>query len=315
MALLKGQDVGEAAIRGAVIGGVVAGVSQGYNALTTPDLPPIAPLGTAREFGLDPNTVGTGTGEFGLKATMPTTTPAQVFGGETIPTPNYEFGIKPPTSYAATPLYANYTNLPATELGIRIPAKEFGLDPNKTYSSEFGLDPESTAKFGELNYSTEALPEQYVLGSATNPLEDIGKKVASKYISGSILKGIYGDSGYEDNSITYKLRRKGWSGTDSLDTGAADTSLNLGAVNPDKFELRKYANPEGQSTLISFKDNTPQQPIPTGYEEVEKVGAAEGGLISTNMVKYSKKPLLAKRKPEVVTKKKTTRKGLAAKQS
>ena len=316
MALLKGQDVGEAAMRGAIIGGVAGGVSAGYAAgkeyLFGNPPPPIAPLGTAREFGLDPNTVGTGTGEFGLKATMPN---AQPFSTVDTPTPTYEFGIKAPTSYASTPLYANYTNLPATELGIMTPAKKFGLDPDKVGRSEFGLDPESTAKFGELNYSTEALPEQYVLGSATNPLEDVAKKTASKYLSSSILKGIYGDAAEDDGSITYRLRRKGWSGTDSLDTGVADTSLNLAAVNPDKFELRKYANPEGASTLISFKDDQPQQPIPTGYEEVETIGAAEGGLISTNMVKYSKKPLLAKRKPEVTKKKETPRKGLAARQS
>lgn len=320
MAFLKGQDVGEAAMRGAIIGGVAGGVSAGYAAgkeflLGSPP-PPIAPLGTASEFGLNPNTVGTG--EFGLKATMPTTTQAQLFGGETIPTPTYEFGIQAPASYASTPLYANYTNLPATELGILTPAKKFGLDPDKIGKGEFGLDPESTSKFGELTPSTAPLSEQYVLGSATNPLEDIAKKTATKYLTSNILQGIYGDSG-EDGSLTYTLRRKGWSGTDSLDTGVADTSLNLAAVNPDKFELRKYANPEGATTLISFKDDKPQQPIPTGYEEVETIGAAKGGLIdstkSETMVKYSKKPLVAQRKPELTKKKKTTRKGLAAKQS
>ena len=133
MALLKGQDVGEAAMRGAIIGGVAGGVSSGYAAgkeylFGTPPAP-IAPLAPAREFGLDSNTVGTG--EFGLKPTMPTTTTAQLFGGETIPTPTYEYGIQAPTSYASTPLYANYTNLPATELGILTPAKKFGLDPDK----------------------------------------------------------------------------------------------------------------------------------------------------------------------------------------
>lgn len=321
MAVLKGQDVGEAAMRGAIVGGVAGGVSAGYAAgkeyLFGSEAPQIAPLAPAREFGIDSNVVGTG--EFGIKSTMPTTTPAQIFGGETVPTPTYEFGITPPASYASTPLYANYTNLPATELGILTPAKKFGLDPDKIGKGEFGIDTESTAKFGELTPSTSPLPEQYVLGSATNPLEDIAKKTATKYLTSNILKGIYGDSAEDDGSITYTLRRKGWTGKDELDTGVADTSLNLAAVNPDKFELRKYANPAGQSTLISFKDDKPQQPIPTGYEEVETIGAAKGGLIdstkSETMVKYSKKPLLAKRKPEVTTKKKTTRKGLAAKQS
>lgn len=314
MALLKGQDIGEAAMRGAIIGGVTAGVTQGYaagkEALFGSPPPPIAPLSAPTEFGLNANTPSTG--EFGLKATPSNLQP---FSNVDIPTPTYEFGIQAPTSYASTPLYANYTNLPATELGILTPAKKFGLDPDKIGKGEFGLDAESTSKFGELTPSTAPLSEQYVLGSATNPLEDIAKKTASKYIAGNILSGIYGDSGLDEDSVTYTLRRKGWSGKDELDTGVADTSLNLAAVNPDKFELRKFANPEGASTLISFKDGKPQQPIPTGFEEVETVGAAEGGLISTNMVKYSKKPLLAKRKPDVTKEKKTTRKGLAAKQS
>lgn len=312
MALLKGQDVGEAALRGGIIGGVTAGVTQGYAAgkdfLLNGPAPVIGAGTQAGDFGINYNKVGTG--EFGINVP---TAPTPTFG-EVPTTPDYGFGITAPTSAAVTPLSANYSVLPATELGILTPAREFGIKPEKYGTGEFGINPEASGEFG-IKPSTAPLSEQYVLGSSTNPLEDVVKKTATKAITGSILEGIYGTALEPADSVTYRLRRKGMYGEDQLDTGVADTSLNLAAVNPDKFELRKYANPEGASTLISFKDNKPQQPIPTGYEEVETVGAAEGGLISTNMVKYSKKPLVAKRKPDVTKEKKTTRKGLAAKQS
>jgi hypothetical protein len=147
-----------------------------------------------------------------------------------------------------------------------------------------------------------------------NIIEKTGKKLVTEAIGGSILDNIFGAQQPQDPYGYLTFRRRGRGFGDEMFEGEADTSLNLTAVQPDKFELRKYANPEGQSTLISFKDDQPQQPIPSGYEPVETIGAAEGGLISTNMVKYSKQPLLAKRKPDV-EKKVTTRKGLAGKKS
>jgi hypothetical protein len=145
-------------------------------------------------------------------------------------------------------------------------------------------------------------------------IEKTGKKLVTEAIGGSILDSIFGAQQPEDPYGYLTFRRRGRQFGDEMFEGEADTSLNLTAVQPDKFELRKFANPEGQSTLISFKGDEPQQPIPAGYEPVETIGAAEGGLISTKMVKYSKQPLLAKRKPEV-EKKVTTRKGLAGKKS
>jgi hypothetical protein len=147
-----------------------------------------------------------------------------------------------------------------------------------------------------------------------NLLEREGKKLVTKAIGSSILEGIYGAPEPQDSMSYLTFRRRGKQFDDTYLGGETDSNVNLTQVVPDKFELRKYANPEGQSTLISFKDDQPQQPIPSGYEPVETIGAAEGGLISTNMVKYSKKPLLAKRKPDV-EKKVTTRKGLAGKKS
>lgn len=300
-AIARGEDVGEGALRGAIVGGVTAGVSEGYSAgknyLVNGPAPTIGAGSQTQDFGINANKVGTG--EFGVQATAPTGTA--------------EFGVTAPTSSAVTPLNANYSVLPATELGILSPARDFGIKPEKYGTGEFGIDPTKTDGFG-IKASTAEAPTQYVVGSSTNALEDLAKKTATKALSGSILDNIYGTPVEPEDSITYTLRRRGGYAPDQVDTGIADTNLNLAAVNPDKFELRKFANPEGRSTLISFKDNKPQQPIPTGFEEVETIGAAEGGLISTNMVKYSKKPLLAKRKPEV-TKNKTTRKGLAAKQS
>ena len=147
-----------------------------------------------------------------------------------------------------------------------------------------------------------------------NLLEREGKKLVTKAIGSSILDSIYGAPEPQDPMSYLTFRRRGKQFGDEMFEGEADTSLNLTQVQPDKFELRKYANPEGQSTLISFKDDQPQQPIPSGYEPVETLGAAEGGLISTNMVKYSKQPLMGPRKTVKKPKEKeTTRKGLAVK--
>ena len=300
MAIAKGQDVGEAAIRGGIVGGVTAGVTQGVSAGKAYFDPPpvIGATAPAGEFGINYNKVGTG--EFVINVP---TAPTPTFG-DPIPTPEYGFGITAPTSSAVTPLAANYPNIETTQLGAPAPAREFGLKADKYGTGEFGIDATKADGFG-IQASDTPVSTQYALGSETNPLETSAKRIASKYLSGSILDSIYGKSSLDDGSISYRLRRKGWSGTDSLDTGVADTSLNLAAVNPDKFELRKYANPEGASTLISFKDNKPQQPIPTGYEEVETVGAAKGGFIKKKSVVQSKKNTLAT----------TRKKGLAAKKS
>ena len=301
-AAIRGQDFGQGALTGGIVGGVTAGVGEAVNAgkiaLQGP-APTIAAGTQAGEFGINPNKVGTG--EFGINATP----------GQT------EFGVTAPTSAAATPLMADYTNLPATELGLYSPGKtSYGIDPNKVGTGEFGIDPYKTGTGGGIDPGTvdsNALPTQYVAGSSINPLEDQLKKTASKLISGSILEDIYG---LGTTSMSYLTgRRRGFGGEDELLNFGASADSNLAPIAQDKFELRKYANDAGASTLISFKDNKPQQPIPDGYREVETIGAAEGGLISTNMVKYSKKPLVAKRKPDVTKEKKTTRKGLASKQS
>ncbi len=144
-------------------------------------------------------------------------------------------------------------------------------------------------------------------------LEKTGKKLASDVISRNILDEILPSSASSPQGfLTFRTRSR-YSPTDDMTedlTGFGKVALT--EVAPAKYDLKRFVNAEGQSTMIPFKDNEPQAPIPSGYKEVETIGAAEGGLISTTMVKYSKKPLLAPRK-KVTKPKKTASKGLASK--
>lgn len=317
---IAGRDVLQGAAIGAATAGIAEGVNIGVNAgydylsSTVGDFN-MGGSGTKsyefsfKDTGTPRPVAGMDYSEFGLRPTMPT--------GST----DYSFGIAPPISTPATPLYADYGNI-QTEIGTKGISKEFGIDPNKEGGIGIKYDPDSGSTFGQLNPALPAggLPSTYVLGSQTNPIKEEIKKTATKALTEEALSSVYGGGGTYDPSITFNLRRRSGAFNDELLDPNTESGVSLAAVQPDKFELRKYANPEGKSTLISFKDGQPQQPIPTGYEEVETVGAAKGGLIdstkSETMVKYSKKPLVAARKPELTKKKKvTTRKGLAAKQS
>jgi len=143
-------------------------------------------------------------------------------------------------------------------------------------------------------------------------LEKAGKKFASDVISKSILNEVLPSSDTPQGFLTFRTRSR-YSPTDDMTedlTGFGKVALT--EVAPAKYELKRFINAEGQSTMIPFKDDEPQAPIPSGFKEVETIGAAEGGLISTTMVKYSKKPLLAPRK-KVTKPKKTASKGLASK--
>lgn len=150
-------------------------------------------------------------------------------------------------------------------------------------------------------------------------LEKAGKKLASKVISSNILEEVFPAPEFDPNAFTYK--RSGDTGIDYGNTGdgsdlVGTTAVDLTAVNPSQYDLKKFVNAEGQSRLIPFKDNKPEAPIPPGYTEAETVGKAEGGLIgksSTTMVKYSDKPLMGPRKSvkKPKEKKATAGKGLA----
>jgi hypothetical protein len=309
------EDVLKGAGRGAVVGGVTAGVtqgvSQGYNALTTPDAIPLGAPRPSQEFGL--NTSGTGGG------IQPPTQPTL---GETT-----DFGIKPPSSYIRTPLYADYGNI-QTELGIGRPTSSYGINPEAT--GTFGeINPESTGGMGIKSGSPETTPLQplYKMGSATNPYEQAAKRVVSREISKGILGEIFPVPEYDPNSLMdrYRNRQQGDTGIDYGNTGDGSdlmgtTNVDLTAVNPSQYDLKKFVNATGDSRLIPFKDNKPEAPIPAGYTEAETVGKAEGGLIgnnSTTMVKYSNKPLMGPRKTvkKPKEKKATAGKGLAVRKT
>jgi len=151
------------------------------------------------------------------------------------------------------------------------------------------------------------------------PTPDTGlEKAGKRLVSGEISKSILGEllpSGIDTSTgqLTYRSRSRYSPGEESPVEDITGTNVvGLTQVLPAKYDLKKFVNESGQSTLISFKDDEPLSPIPYGYKEAETIGAAEGGLINSTMVKYSKKPLLAPRK-KVTTPKKTASKGLASK--
>ena len=275
-AAVRGGDVGEAILRGGVVGGVMGGVGYGVSQ-----------------------------GYNSIRSEL-----------------GYGAGTPPPIEADADFLAAQAESLRTQPGGV---SDEYMAD----ILSREGVDPFVATDVSRLTNQGigQAAVAQNIAGSyqpgeiytpppiKDNLLEKEAKKLATKAIGGSILDSIYGDQTQPQDPLGFlTFRRRGKTFEDEMFQGEADTSLNLTKVAPDKFELRKYANPEGQSTLISFKDDQPQQPIPSGYEPVETIGAAEGGLISTNMVKYSNKPLMGPRKTATKPKEQeTTRKGLAVK--
>lgn len=152
-------------------------------------------------------------------------------------------------------------------------------------------------------------------------IEKVGKETVSKAITGEILEDIFAPPAppqipLVQRRATQTPRLGTYSGEDTI-TGSMDfdSNVSLTEVAPSKYELRKFQNEAGNTTMVSFKDDQPQTPIPPGYKEVERIGAAKGGLIDSSnatMVKYSKKPLLAPRK-KVTKPKKIVSKGLASK--
>jgi hypothetical protein len=274
-AAVRGQDVGEAVLRGSVVGGVMGGVgygvSQGYNELRS-------------ELGYGQATPPSIQADADFLAAQAESLRAQPGGVS--------------DQYMADVLRQEGVNSFVAQDVAQLTNQGIG-------QAAVAQNIAGSYQPGEV-YTPPPVRD--------NIIEKTGKKLVTEAIGGSILDNIFGAQQPEDPYSYLTFRRRGKQFDDTYLGGETDSNVNLTQVMPDKFELRKYANPEGQSTLISFKDDQPQQPIPSGYEPVETIGAAEGGLISTNMVKYSKQPLLAKRKPDV-EKKVTTRKGLAGKKS
>jgi hypothetical protein len=158
-------------------------------------------------------------------------------------------------------------------------------------------------------------------------LEKAGKKLASKVITSTILDEVFPTPIYDPSmyGMYGQKRNAGDTGIDYGNTGDGSdlmgtTNVDLTAVNPSQYDLKKFVNAAGDSRLIPFKDNKPESPIPAGYTEAETIGKAEGGLIgnnSTTMVKYSNKPLMGPRKTvkKPKEKKATAGKGLAVRKT
>jgi len=271
-AIASGQDVVQGATRGAIVGGVTGGVASGVSE---------AYSGIKSELGIgntyNPNAIQ----DSQFIADSAESLRAQGIGEDQMVKILTQEGVDP---FAAT-------------------------DAARMTLSNVGQEAVAQNLAGSYNANELFTPPAPV----DTGLEKAGKKFASDVISKSILGEILPNEGQlPDGFLTLRMRSR-YSPTDDMTedlTGFGKVALT--EVAPAKYDLKRFVNAEGQSTMIPFKDDEPQAPIPSGYKEVETIGAAEGGLISTNMVKYSKKPLLAPRK-KVTKPKKTASKGLASK--
>jgi hypothetical protein len=271
-AVASGQDVVQGATRGAIVGGVTGGVASGVSE---------AYSGIKSELGIgntySPNAIQ----DSQFIADSAESLRAQGIGEDQMVKILTQEGVDP---FAAT-------------------------DAARMTLSNVGQEAVAQNLAGSYNANELFTPPAPV----DTGLEKAGKKLVSETISQGILGEILPNQGQlPDGFLTLRMRSR-YNPTDDMTedlTGFGKVALT--EVAPAKYDLKRFVNAEGQSTMIPFKDDEPQAPIPAGYKEVETIGAAEGGLISTNMVKYSKKPLLAPRK-KVTKPKKTASKGLASK--
>ena len=278
---VAGKDIVEGATRGAVTGGVTAGVTsgigEGYGAIKN-------------ELGIGSTYSPNAAQDAEFIANSAETMRAQGIGQDQIEKTLIQEGVDPFTAADTARMTTSGRFLNGEEVGIGEKAVAQNLAGSYTATEMY--TPPPTPDTG---------------------LEKTGKKLASDVISRNILDEILPSSASSpEGFLTFRTRSR-YSPTDDMTedlTGFGKVALT--EVAPAKYDLKRFVNAEGQSTMIPFKDNEPQAPIPSGYKEVETIGAAEGGLISTTMVKYSKKPLLAPRK-KVTKPKKTASKGLASK--
>jgi len=271
-AAASGQDIFEGATRGATVGGITGAVSSGVSE---------AYGGVKNEFGIGSTYSPNAAQDAEFLAAQAESARSAGAGEEQIAQILKQEGVQ---SFAAD----DVASMTASGVGEKAVAQNLAA----SYSANEMYTPPPTPDTG---------------------LEKAGKRLASETISKSILNEVMPSSGtMPDGFLTFRTRSR-YSPTDDMTedlTGFGKVALT--EVAPAKYDLKRFVNAEGQSTMIPFKDEEPQAPIPAGYKEVETIGAAEGGLISTTMVKYSKKPLLAPRK-KVTKPKKTASKGLASK--
>ena len=278
----SGKSIAEGAGRGAVVGGVTGAVSSGVSE---------AYGGVKSELGIGSTYSPNAAQDAEFIADSAETMRAQGIGQDQIAKTLAQEGVDPFTAEDAARMTTSGRFEDGKEVGIG--EKAVAQNLAGSYSANEMFVPPPTTDTG---------------------LEKAGKKFASDVVSKSILDEILPPpSGtMPEGFLTFRTRSRYSPTDDTIEDLTGTGKVALTEVAPAKYDLKRFVNAEGQSTMISFKDNEPQAPIPSGYKEVETIGAAEGGLISTTMVKYSKKPLLAPRK-KVTKPKKTASKGLASK--
>lgn len=256
------------------------------------------------------------------RAAPPTTTGLEMNADSTsgigLSTTPQAFGIAQPQAAATTPtLYADYRTY-GTDLGVG-GGSEIGIDFSKRGETGIQYDTTgigmTTGKAPEPAFDTvEPPPATATPGEPVeSDFEKASKSLAKQTITGALLGQDVNLFGRDTGMEAYQFKNRQ---TDTGEDLTGTTNVALKGVLPDESELRKFSNDEGRTTLIPFKNQKPQAPIPPGYKEVAVIGKAEGGLIdrpSTTMVKYSTKPLLAPRKQVKKPNTKIAGKGLASK--
>jgi len=275
------KNTGKGAVVGGVTGGVSQGVSQGYDAFKS-------------ELG---------------------------FGQPTLPSAqaDAEFAAAQAESLRNQP--GGVSDAQMADTLSREGIDKFAAQDIATLTNQ-GIGQDAVAQNLAASYSPG---EIYKPIQVDTDLEKAGKKLASKVITSSILDEVFPTPIYDPNMYGRKTGGAGDTGINYGNTGDGSdlmgtTNVDLTAVSPSQYDLKKFVNAAGDSRLISFKDNKPEAPIPPGYTEAETIGKAEGGLIgnnSTTMVKYSNKPLMGPRKTikKPKEKKATAGKGLAVRKT
>ena len=290
----SGKSVAECAGKGAVVGGISAGVSQGVSQ------------------GYDAAKGELGFGQPSL--------PSSVADAEFAAAQAESLRVVPGTGDEQIPLSKEQIAQTLKQEGVQ----SFAADDIATMTAG-GVGEKAVAQNLEASYGPGEIYKPTVVDTS---LEKAGKSLASKVITSNILEEVFPAPTYDPNAFAYGRRKEGVEGDTGIDYGntgdgsdlMGTTNVDLTAVNPSQYDLKKFVNATGDSRLIPFKDNKPEAPIPPGYTEAETICKAECGLIcnsSTTMVKYSNKPLMGPRKivKKPKEKKATAGKGLAVRKT
>lgn len=231
---------------------------------------------------------------------------------KSVTAPTYEYGIKAPTTQLD--INTDLSAPPVSSGGFSVTA------PSSDYS--FG---KVTGAQSDTFYTPVYDLSKDIGTKIVKSIGDLAKTTAKNTLTKSIVSTISPQVGVPETKTATVQRQRApstpYSPTSSLynilnlpDSTAATENRIAPVLTGSSYELRKYGNEFGNSKLVSFKDGKPQEPIPSGYRELEVVGAAKGGLIKKPSKKAkgvvkSKNALAAAKEDKLPT----TRKGLAVK--